>query len=56
MDQYKFKRKGRGGLQVYSHSRIIIFPFYMEKCRLHKDKVRFPRGLIGNDADGEMAI
>ncbi len=56
MDQYKFERKGRGGLQVCLYSRIIVFPFCMEKCRLYEDKVRFPRGLISNDADGEMAI
>ena len=43
-------------MQACSHSTIIIFPFGMKKCRLHKDQVGFPRGLIGNDADGEMAI
>ena len=45
-----------GGLQFYSHSRIIIFPLGVKKCRLHEDQVGFPRRLIGNDADGEMAI
>lgn len=43
-------------MQVCSHSWIIVFPFGVEKCRLHKDQDGFPGGLIGNDADGEMAI
>ena len=43
-------------MQSCLHSRIIVFPFGVEKSRLHEDQVRFPRSSIGNDANGEMAI
>lgn len=48
--------EGTGGMQVCLHPWIIVFPFGVEKCRLHEDQIGFPGGLIGDDANGEMAI
>lgn len=49
-------RKGKDGVQICSHSRIIVYPFGVEKSRLHEDQVRSSRSSVGNDADVEMAI
>jgi len=55
-DQREFAKGREGGVQICSHSWIIVFPFGVEKSRLHEDQARYSRSSIGNDADDEMAI
>lgn len=47
---------GPGESQRCLHSWVVIFAFGIKKRGLHKDHVRFPRSLIGNDGDGEVSV
>ncbi len=56
MDQRRFAKGRGGGVQFCPYSWIIVFPFGVERSRLHDAQVRFPRSSIGNDANEEMTI